>query len=617
MEYTLKIAISLLPVCLAFFFYFRNFVFEQDVYHLSRAFFFGMLVSGVALLVQLALPETKSHILRAFFHAAFVEESLRLLVVAAMVSRSDDTFTVTEGIFRAMLVGLGFAFSENLHYALNHHGFVLLLRTVSSVPMHVFAAAAIGYCLAYARHCDIPEINDSAGKTRRRRLYLLALALPIAYHTAFDMILFTGGRVQRLLPPLLAGGFLFVEYLNARARLVVPRNVLAVLGVDADDLDIVTRQKYYEAWLKSRQAQGEPRPRLFRGHFVRFNLVLGLALITLALGGAGVLRFRPALLQLDASLDLEVLMALAVSLPGTAGLVLLAAGRLNYLFFRENLLRLPRVAMVVLRKGSERFQTVALDVLPRGVFLADVHQIKRGEQVVLEFRGRHDRLARTRGIVRWRNQEEPNVPRGCVVRYARRSPAFTFFVVTHQLKRIRTGLYLLVAGAVPTHTPSSVRRPPSEQATPQAGTPETPGAKRQVTLRLSPSLAGLCGNPGVFEERLNRALQDNPATAAHQIDLSADGDPAARTLTISRENQELLATAIPDGSCLAVAVPGFGSPADASSHARPLSLANAYLVPPEDAARVEGIGCEVFSEPADVIERLVLLTLRESSGALF
>ena len=612
MEYTLKIAISLIPVGLFFAFYFRNFIFEQDVLHLSRAFFFGMLMSGLALLVQLALPPTNSDLLRALVHAALTEESLRFLIVAVMVQKSDETFTVTEGIFRAILVGLGFSFAENLHYALNHEGMVILLRAVSSVPMHVFCSALIGYFLAYAQHCSIPDLPGSPSRARRIRLFAAAFTLPLLYHTAFDYILFVGGAAQRWLPLLLAGGFLYVEYLQARARLVVPRNILSVLGVDADDMDIITRQRYYEEWLKDRQQKPRPGPALFAGRFVPFNLYLGIGLILLGVLGAFVLRFHPGLLLIDSSLDTEVLAALVVALPGTAGLVLLAAGRLNYLFFRENLLRLPRVAMVLLVRDSLQIHTVALDVLPGGVFLADTHEIARGQSVSLEFGAKAGRSARTAGVVRWRNREEPNLPRGCVVRYADRTPAFLLFVFSHQLKRLRMGLRLMF-GRGYSRDPSPVRK--TKPPAPAAPSTAQENGKGDLRLSLSPQLLSEIGDSAAFEERLRRreVSEGGAATELRHILLESDGEPTERRVTLQFRTRELIAFELGAGNCLALAVPGFGSPTDAAPNAVPLGLPDAYLVSEGEARAVEGIGCEVLCELPEMIERVVLLALATRS----
>lgn len=628
MAYSIKIVVSLLPVVLFFLYYLRNFIFARDVLHLAQGLFFGMLMSAGALIVQQLLPPTPSPLLRAFFHAGVVEESLRYAIILMFVLRSDETFTATEGIFRGLLVGLGFAFAENLHYAVNYSGFVILLRTVSSVPMHVFMSGIMGYYLAYAHHCRLPEIQDSTGRRRIATLMTLAFVIPLTYHTLFDYILFVGGRAQQLLPLLLTAGFLQLEYLSARARLIVPRNVLSVLGVDADDMEIITRQRHYEEWLKDRQSVRRTPVTLFRGRFSIANLVSGLLLLAMGAAGLALLLRAPHLLRLDPSLSFDVLLALCVGLPGTAGAVLLLADRLNYLYFRENLLRLPRVAWTNLRRGDQEFDTVTLDILPQGIFAADIHAFERKTNVMLELRGRGGKNARVPGIIRWTNAGEPNLPRGSVVRYRWRSPRFLWYLTAHRMGRFANGLRLLLA-AQPGTTPGS-QRPAAPnnkpKATPAAGppastnqTPATPTDPLASSATFDGSKTTLRTVAVAFPAALIRANQIsdlldelNRRTAPGAGDVEpvrfvADQNDHSPDYLRARENDEiLLEVRITPERILAVEVPGFGSPRDASESAEPILGTQLYWIERDAASSVSGIGCAVIESPTEIIAELLL-----------
>ncbi|HMY44223.1 MAG TPA: PrsW family glutamic-type intramembrane protease, partial [Leptospiraceae bacterium] len=125
MEYAARIILSTIPVGLFFALYFRNFVFQRSILWQSKAFFLGMLSSIAAIVIQALLPETASPAVRSFFHAALVEEAIRFTVLYLRIRKSSEGFTVTEGIFDGILVALGFAFSENLHYSATTSGYVI------------------------------------------------------------------------------------------------------------------------------------------------------------------------------------------------------------------------------------------------------------------------------------------------------------------------------------------------------------------------------------------------------------------------------------------------------------------------------------------------------------
>ncbi len=438
-EYSLKIFIALIPVFFFFAFYFRNFVFKRDPVAQSRAFFLGMLVSVVVIFVQSALPRTTNHFIRAAIHASLVEEGLRFALLYYMIRRSRGDFTVVEGMFDGILIGLGFSFAENLHYAVNYDGFVILMRCVSSVPLHVFASGVIAYFLSYRYHCNKPEQGGWNTITRRRfSLLVLALFIPWAYHTAFDYFLFRGGSWNYLMPLLLIAGFSYLEYLLSKARMVIARNILDILGVDADDMEIVSCQKEYEKWMTDTQMQLQPPPPLFHPSWTPFNTIAAAILFIFAGSMLTIYYIDPLLLP---RIGKQVTLSLLVWLPAAVALILLVSDKLNFQFVRENLLRLPRAHFVHVKGEDTEDDLVILDVLPLGLFLTGHHELQPGDRVIVTIptdpgAGNDDEL-KLEGVISWTNTFDKNLPFGALFRYLEPGPGFTRYRFTSGLQKLK------------------------------------------------------------------------------------------------------------------------------------------------------------------------------------
>ncbi|MBI3396700.1 MAG: PrsW family intramembrane metalloprotease [Spirochaetia bacterium] len=429
-QYVIKLLISLVPVLILFAFYFRNFVFSRSIIWQSKAFFFGLISSVLALTLQWFLPDTSSKLVRSFVDAALVEEAVRYLFIYFRVRNSSDRFSVVEGMFDGILLGLGFAFAENLHYSLRFGGYEILLRCVSSVPMHAFASAMMGHFLSYRILCQERRPLHRRLNWYGSRGFVLAgqaFLLPFLFHGIFDYSLFQGGRWNYLIPALLIVGYTFTEYLMARGRTMPGKNVLEVLDLDADEMEIIQRQKECERWVADAQAAyDEPLP-FFLNRWTIFNTAAGLALLLFSL----VMFILRGSLGERYLADFNILpqteIALIVLLPAAIAIILLTADKINYLYFREYLMRLPGGFFVSVQTETESIDTIVMDVLPRGVFITGVDSLQAGQKAVLKFSIARNKTVPVIGIVKWVNTRNFALPLGALFQFLKPGPGFVLF----------------------------------------------------------------------------------------------------------------------------------------------------------------------------------------------
>jgi hypothetical protein len=84
---------------------------------------------------------------------ALVEEGSKMRVINKFIFPLPEFNEINDGIIYTMAGGLGFAFLENLLYSMNssHSWTLLLIRGVTSVPLHGLASGLMGYYIGRSK----------------------------------------------------------------------------------------------------------------------------------------------------------------------------------------------------------------------------------------------------------------------------------------------------------------------------------------------------------------------------------------------------------------------------------------------------------------------------------
>lgn len=161
---------------------------------LFKAFMMGVLSLIIALvlvsLISLFITCDESTVLgqigQAFFMAAIPEECAKLLVLWLCL-RSNKYFNEhVDGIVYAVMVGMGFAMTENLLYMVSDYDTWLsstgVVRALLPVPMHYVDAVFMGYFYSLA----------AFSATKSKYYYAMSLGVPIVIHGVYDAFLMVG-----------------------------------------------------------------------------------------------------------------------------------------------------------------------------------------------------------------------------------------------------------------------------------------------------------------------------------------------------------------------------------------------------------------------------------------
>ena len=94
-----------------------------------------------------------------WFFVGMNEEFAKLIVLFVVVFSSRHLGEIFDGILFVVVVSLGFAIMENFYY-LDHYGItVFIMRTVITIPAHLFMSIPMGYFVAKSR-LELDSKND-------------------------------------------------------------------------------------------------------------------------------------------------------------------------------------------------------------------------------------------------------------------------------------------------------------------------------------------------------------------------------------------------------------------------------------------------------------------------
>ena len=117
----------------------------------------------------------------AFVRTAFVEEFLKLGVLLLIPFNSKEFNEPMDGIVYAVMIGMGFAVTENIIYCLPSNDFTLaLFRDFTAVPAHFVFGVILGYYVGLAKFNSQKKIKYIS----------LGLFFSILVHGLYDIFLF-------------------------------------------------------------------------------------------------------------------------------------------------------------------------------------------------------------------------------------------------------------------------------------------------------------------------------------------------------------------------------------------------------------------------------------------
>ncbi|MCD6402240.1 PrsW family intramembrane metalloprotease [bacterium] len=215
-NYSLYLLLGVLPSFIWLFYYLRKDIHPEPKLLVLKIFFYGMLVALPAFFIELGfqevirgfnLPLKISKTINVFLGVAFVEESLKYLVVREKVFKHPEFNESIDAMLYMIIAALGFAATENIlilfkigsQFLLSQTLLVLIIRFFGATFLHALASGMVGFQIAF-----------SFLKYQRERFGEIGAALLFAafLHGLFNLFIIKGG--ENILAPILVLLFLAV-----------------------------------------------------------------------------------------------------------------------------------------------------------------------------------------------------------------------------------------------------------------------------------------------------------------------------------------------------------------------------------------------------------------------
>jgi len=145
----------------------------------------------------------------AFIYAGFIEEAAKFVVFFFFLYKHKEFDEWYDGLLYGVLIGLGFAFIENILYFValfSKSGFsIIISRSLFSMPAHALFGAVMGYFIGKYKF-----------KSRSNKLLLVqAFIWPFLLHGIYDFVLmYTKLNLSWIILPLMI--YLWIKVLKLR-----------------------------------------------------------------------------------------------------------------------------------------------------------------------------------------------------------------------------------------------------------------------------------------------------------------------------------------------------------------------------------------------------------------
>jgi len=150
--------------------------------------------------------------------AGFTEEPLKLIVLSLFLRRRSEIKEPMDAVVYAALISLAFAAQENFDYVFDpvdgYSTHLAFSRAVGAIPLHASCGIIMGYY--YGQYM----FRGS------RNLLFLSLALPIIFHSTFNIIISLTDLLEYIYVPLLS---FYAVYLVNKLQSWKRRNFILIL----------------------------------------------------------------------------------------------------------------------------------------------------------------------------------------------------------------------------------------------------------------------------------------------------------------------------------------------------------------------------------------------------
>ncbi|MBK8397952.1 MAG: PrsW family intramembrane metalloprotease [Leptospiraceae bacterium] len=349
---------------------------------------------GLQLVLQLiGLQENLFNI--AFFYSAFVEEFVKCCVLLFVLWINKITDSLYDGIFYGILLGGIFGFIENILYLNSLSFWTMMLRTITSSPLHLLNGGIIGYF----------SMKFLFTKQSYKYKYLVqGFFICFISHAVYNSAGYLGGMYLVVLPLILVSNFIIVEILSALARSTLPKYTLDLIDLSIFEYKLIRRYTKYELWLYNEQKTEKSFINLFKSVKLR-KKILSSIVLSISVGFIIFYIFFPDVQKLFfTEILLQEYISIFIVYPLIISVTIFFAGLLNPEFFHRQVLQVPLISFLDISNDDYSETAVIFYLTLYGFYVSLINPEKFEGKLELNFTIAQKEFNKIKGHVIWINE---------------------------------------------------------------------------------------------------------------------------------------------------------------------------------------------------------------------
>lgn len=287
------------------------------------------------------------------------------------------------------------------------------------MPMHILTSACLGYFACFE--------SNSYQKQFSNWVFAKAMFITISFHFCFNYSIFLGGNALFIIPFLILGLFIFVEYLIVVAKSLLPPDILKISNLHFDQFLLVERYFRFEKWIEDSQSHTTTRIRLFKEITKRSFLLFASFSLILLIALSIWIFFSDIILNL-LHIQFSEYFIIFLFYPFFIGISFLIGGTLNPLYFQNPIFRLTACGLVSLKNSNHEEDSLVLNLERVGFYSIFLDPEKFGDaEVKIRFQI-VDRFFEANGKIVWvkENKSSEESMKGAIV-YFTKTPWKLYF----------------------------------------------------------------------------------------------------------------------------------------------------------------------------------------------
>lgn len=434
MSVLLIFILAIVPIPISFLIFKRYSLDGFSVGKSIDAFLYGLI--SAALLVVLnpfidhLLPEG-SELIKVFFHASLIEKSTAFITIFIILKYIHPQSSIPDSISISIFYALGFSGLENIFYAYEIQRTEVLLRFFSSVPLHLSTCALMGYFLG---------LYFLSGSILKKAVnILLSFAIPIAFHTFYDLSLLKSGSTTYFIGFELVILIAIQEYIIAKSKVFPTHKELRIKKITLENWAVIKRQLEYERWII--RSMGKRNVELVPFFSFNYTWQRKLVILVLIAVAASFFIFHK---NINASfpifLKIEEQITLFSIFPAVGAFNIFLAGSINPEYFKNSIFSLPVVAEITMWFKEEEQNLNGTDLSFSGCFIKTIESMQIDDTVEFMYVYSSKISPTIRAKVIWDNHENLLEPIGTLVHLEHYPFTFYLFIIQYLFFKMSRGI---------------------------------------------------------------------------------------------------------------------------------------------------------------------------------